>query len=120
VSKRPNRSRHRPGPPPWVAPAPVEVDEDYERQVEESTRRLQQQYHEAQRRARRAEQRLSEAQAKRQRPSKAILTRLETELQLRREELAEYERMMQSTAASSVHRGVRSFQPVPHTQRTGP
>lgn len=120
MSKRPKRSRHRPGPPPWVAPAPVEVDEDYERQVGESTRRLEQQYRVAQQRAQRAQQRLAEAQAKRQRPSKAILARLEAELQVRREELAEYERMMQSTAASSAHRGVRSFQPVPRTGRTGP
>lgn len=112
--KNPKRSRHRSGPPPWATPAPVVVSESYEREVAESTRRLEQRYEQARRRATRAEQRLRDARADTRRKTRAgVIAQLEVELELRREELAEYERLMKSTAASAEHRGVRSYRPVP-------
>jgi hypothetical protein len=113
MGKRPKRSRHRPGPPPWANPPPVALSPAYEREVQESTRRLERRYQQARRRADRAEARLAQAHGHRAR------ARLQAEVELRRAELAELERMMQAAPAGTQHRGTRSYRPVPVTRDQG-
>lgn len=115
MSRRPRRSRHRAAPVPWYTPAPVVLDEAYEREVEASTEKLQRLFARAERRALRAESRLKKAQQdEHQKTKRHVLDQLELALQARREELERYRRMMIAIPASTAHRnrgtGVR---PVP-------
>lgn len=114
MSSKPRRSRHRAGPVPWARVTPVVLDEEYQRQVDRSTSKLERQYVRAQKRVEQAEGRLQRAKQDTHRKVKAtLLAQLEAELQARRDELEEYRRMMVGVPASAAHRGTKSFRPVP-------
>lgn len=118
MPKPPRRSRHRSAPVPWYTPKPVVLDEAYARQVERSTSKLEREYARAAKRVERAEARLAAArQAKRGGVKAHALAELEVAVQMRRDELEEYRRMMVGVPASAAHRGTRSFRPVPVTRR---
>lgn len=124
MSKKPTRSRHRAAPVPWAIPKPVELDESYEREVQQSTARLESRYRRALRRFEQAEARLKVARERAQRPTpkrpapkQHTLAELEALVADRRAELEEYRRMMVSVPASAVHRGREGYRPVPVTHR---
>lgn len=118
MSKKPARSRHRAAPVPWAEPRPVVLDETYEREVERSTSKLERAYARAQKRVEAAEARLRKARnATQARPKAHVIASLEAVLQVRRDELEEYRRMMVSVPASAVHRGTDSYRPVPIARR---
>jgi hypothetical protein len=103
---------------PTIAPRSAITTPEYEAEVQRSTQALERRY-------RRAEQRLRSAEARRE----TVLRRQVREAQqrkyarelreaialveLRRTELEALARMMQAAPASSVHRGDRSYRPVP-------
>jgi hypothetical protein len=97
------------------------LDPDYERQVNRSTRKLEVQYARAQRRVEAVEKRALKAQvrsetlkAKKERDkAKKEYKDLILELEARRLELMELERMMTYSPAGSQNRGKESFKPVP-------
>lgn len=117
MSKKLRRSRHRIAPVPWATPRPVVLSEEYEREVERSTSRLEREYARAQKRVRQAEARLAKAKlTARTATTKVkahVIAELEAALQARRDELEEYRRMMVSVPASANHRGTKSYRPVP-------
>jgi len=97
------------------------LDPDYEREVEASTTKLEVAYERAVRRAEAVEKRISRAAHKmgtaKVKKSRETARR-EHELALaeyedRLREIREIESLMQSSPASSVHRGTKSFRPVP-------
>lgn len=99
---------------PWARSSPAVVDDAYEREVQRSTSRLERLYARAQRRAERAEERLRKARSDgRKKVAAHVLAQLEAVVQMRRDELEEYRRMMVGVPASADHRGTRSFRPVP-------
>lgn len=109
------RSRHNPVPPPWYRPRPVVLTAQYEREVERSTEKLEREYARAKKRVQQAEARLGKAQRDSTTKTKRhLIAELEAHLQIRRDELEEYRRMMVAVPASAEHRGVKSFRPVPH------
>lgn len=108
-------SRHNPRLPPWHTPRPVVLDVRYEREVQRSTEKLERAYARAEKRAQQAEQRLERAKANpRHRAKQHLIATLEAELQVRRDELEEYRRMMVAVPASAEHRGTKSYRPVPN------
>lgn len=114
MSKKPRRSQHRAAPVPWAQPAPVVLDEVYQREVDRSTSKLERQYARAEKRVEQAEGRLAKARRDERTKTKArVLAELEAALQIRRDELEELRRMMVAVPASAAHRGTRSFRPVP-------
>lgn len=121
MTKKPRRSRHRAAPVPWATPAPVVLDEVYQREIERSTSKLERQYARAQKRVREAETRLDRArQDTRRKVTANLLAQLEAQLQARRDELEEFRRMMIGVPASAAHRGTRSFRPVPLAHHDSP
>lgn len=95
-------------------PKPVEIDSEYQAQVDRSTEKLEQAYLKAQRAVQAAERRLERARELRQQRERAKAVReAEATLAQRLEELAEYERMMTSTPASLKHRGRGGWKKVP-------
>lgn len=101
------------------------LDPDYERQVERSTRKLEVEYAKAYRRVEAVEKRALRAQlqsetlkAKKSRDkAKKEYKALILELEARRLELLELERMMTYTPAGSQNRGTKSFKPAPSKVR---
>jgi hypothetical protein len=97
------------------------LDPDYERQVERSTSKLEAQYAKAQRRVEAMEKRVLHVQmqsetlkAKKSRDkAKKEYKTLILELEARRLELLELEKMMTYTPAGSQNRGTKSFKPAP-------
>lgn len=121
MSKKPSRSRHRATPVPWATPTPVALDDDYARQVQRSTDKLERAYARAQKRVEQAEARLAKARRDEQTRRKAhVLAQLEAAVQARRDELEEYRRMMVGVPASAAHRGTKSFRPVPIARQDTP
>ena len=97
----------------WQRPS-VDVDDAYESQVQRSTDKAERQYAAAQRRLARAEERLAKAVSSGKTANhKRVIAELTTAVELRREELEGYRRMMTGVAAGAGHRGVKSFRPVP-------
>lgn len=97
----------------WQRPS-AHVDDGYEAQVQRSTDKAERQYAAAQRRLVRAEERLSKAvSSKKTANRKRVIAELTAAVELRREELEGYRRMMTGVAASAEHRGVKSFRPIP-------
>lgn len=104
------RIPHRARPP--REPKPVELSEEYQREVDASTEKLARRYAEAERRAARAAERLAEAERKKR--SKQELAELRAEVERREAELAELARLMTSTAAGGlIHRGTKGYRKVP-------
>jgi hypothetical protein len=96
----------------WRRPS-AEVDDAYEAQVQRSTDKAERQYAAAQRGLDRAEERLAKVvSSKKTANRKRQLAELEALVELRRNELEQYRRMMTSVAASAEHRGRDSFRPV--------
>lgn len=110
-------SHRRPIPNWWRTPESDHVEPEYEAQVQYSTERAEREYHKARLRLERAEARLASAMARREASRKAVrlkqIRELEAVVELRREELAEWQRMMTATGAGAQHRGPRSYRPVP-------
>lgn len=101
----------------WQRPSAV-IDASYAAEVQRATERGERLYRLAQQRLERAEEKLAKATASRhQRTKKKHIAELEALVELRRTELAEYERLMVSVPASAAHRGTKSFRPVPVTRR---
>jgi vacuolar-type H+-ATPase subunit E/Vma4 len=113
--KKRRRSRHNPCPPPWYIPRPVVIEDEYEQQIQRATAKLERAYAKAQRRAEQAEERLRRAKVRRG-IKKHVIAELQALLEVRRAELAEYERMMVASPASAVHRGIKSYRPVPQRE----
>lgn len=101
------------------------LDPDYERQVERSTSKLEAQYAKTQRRVEAMEKRVLHVQmqsetlkAKKSRDkAKKEYKTLILELEARRLELLELEKMMTYTPAGSQNRGTKSFKPAPSKVR---
>lgn len=97
----------------WERPTAL-VDDAYETQVQRSTDKAERQYAAAQRRLARAEERLTKAvSSKKTANRKRVIAELTAAVELRREELENYRRLMTGVAASAQHRGTRSYRPVP-------
>lgn len=113
------RITHRPasGASWWAVPESDPVPPEYEAQVQLTTQRAEREYRNALRRFERAEAKLAAAQQLRERNRKAVklkqLKELEALVEIRREELADWHRMMVATSASAEHRGPKSYRPVP-------
>lgn len=106
----------------WRVPESDPVSPEYQAEVDQSTQRAEREFRRAKQRFERAQAKLTEARERRARSRKSVsnkqLAELEALLELRREELAELQRMMVATAASAQHRGVRSFRPVPDKSKS--
>lgn len=109
------RSRHNPLPPPWYIPRQVEIPESYERAVQRDTEKLMREYARAQKRVAQAEARLGQVKAQKG-AKRHLLAELQALVDLRRAELEEYRRQMESAPAGAAHRGTRSYRPVPARQ----
>lgn len=98
----------------WRIPESDPVDAAYQAEVDTCTERGEREYQRLQARLARAESRLTRAQAqattRRDRKQVATLIAL---VEIRRAELADYERLMVAVPASAQHRGTKSFRPVP-------
>jgi hypothetical protein len=100
------------GPGSWDPPSAI-VDDDYEAQVQRCTQNAERKYEQAQKRLKRAEARLLAAQqATKLAKRKKVIAELTAEVELRRDELADYERMMHYNPASASHRGRGGFRPI--------
>lgn len=94
-------------------PPSAVVSDEYEAEVQRSTQRNERLYIQAQKRLEQAEARLAKARsATKSKNRKKQIADLEALVELRRNELEEYRRMMVAVAASAEHRGTRSFRPV--------
>ncbi len=97
------------------------LDPDYEREVERSTTKLEVAYARAQRRLEAIEKRKQKLEHKiattKTKKSKVVaekeLKKLLSEYVAREEELRTIVEMMTSTPAGSLHRGIKSFRPLP-------
>lgn len=97
------------------------LDPDYEREVERSTTKLEVAYARAQRRLEAVEKRRGKLERKlttvKSKKSRAVaekeLKKLLSEYVDREEELRTIVEMMTSTPAGSLHRGIKSFRPLP-------
>lgn len=115
MTKKNRSARHRSAPVPWHIPRPVVLTDTYEREVERSTEKLEREYARAEKRVQQAEARLGRAQRDTKTKTKRhLLAELEAQLQIRRDELEEFRRMMVSVPASAEHRGTKGFRPVPY------
>lgn len=102
---RKRRSRHNPIPPPWYQPRPVELSEEYQREVDRSTEKLERRYARAQKRAVQAEARLARAKKQANAASrKRQIAQLEAELELRRMELDEIRQLMNRPTTGGGHK----------------
>lgn len=105
----------------WSAPESDPVPPEYQAEVDQSTGRAEREFRRAKQRFERAEAKLAEARARQARSRKSVsrkqIAELEALLELRREELRDWERMMVTVAASAEHRGTKSFRPVPDQGR---
>jgi hypothetical protein len=111
------KRQHNPNPPPWYIPRAVVVPADYEDQVQRSTEKLERAYARAQKRVERAKASL--AQAKQEpitKKNEQLVAQYQALLDIRLAELENYRRMMCSVPASAIHRGTRSFRPVPNRE----
>ena len=96
------------------------LDPEYERQVERSTNKLEVEYAKAQRRFESLEKRIAKTQIqvdtlkvkKARDKAKKEYKNLIDELEERRAELLELERMMTYTPAGSQNRGSKSYRPI--------
>ena len=96
-------------------PAGDYVDPAYEKQVQQSTARLEKKYRDAQRRLQAAQERRASAIGAKRKPSKQVLKRLDAEVEARRQELLALERQMTSFPGGGIyHRGTGN--PKPHSQ----
>jgi uncharacterized protein (DUF2132 family) len=97
----------------WFAiPQSAVIDPDYEAEVQWATERGEREYRRRAERLQRAKDRLTKAT--RARTSAKRLAVLEAAVELRRQELEAYRRLMVASAASAEHRGVKSYRPVPN------
>lgn len=104
--------RHNPN-GAWRRPS-ADVDDAYESQVQRSTDKAERQHAAAQRRLERAEERLTRAvSSKKTANRRRVIAELTAAVELRREELEGYRRLMTGVAASAEHRGTRSYRPIP-------
>lgn len=91
----------------------------YQAEIDRSTEKAERLYREALRRLQKAERSAERATAIATRTPKRSTKQREAEawalVELRREELAKYERLMVATGQSATHRGRQSFRPVPIT-----
>lgn len=95
-------------------PRSAVVDEAYAREVERDTARGEARYRRAAARVEAAEKHL--ARLERQRGAKSKTRQIReaaAAVELRRQELATLHGVMQAAPASAIHRGRRSFRPVP-------
>lgn len=100
----------------WFAvPESDATDNAYEAEVQRSTDAGEREHKRLQHRLERAESRLAAARAERA-PKRHHLAELQAVVELRREELDEYRRLMVAVPASAEHRGTASFRPVPVTK----
>jgi hypothetical protein len=96
----------------------AEVSAEYQAEVDRATSAAERRFRVAQQRLESAERRRDRLQAQRvtaarARQHKRDLATALALVELRRAELEELARMMQSSPASAVHRGDRSYRPVP-------
>lgn len=98
------KSRHNPIPPPWYIEPVAVLTEDYQRQIDRSTGKLEREYARAEKRAQQAELRLHRAQqSPRTRNKPRQLAELTVLVEIRRAELDEIRRLMNhSTAGRGV------------------
>jgi len=87
------------------------ISDDYWREVERSTRRLEVAFHKAEKRLRDAEHK-AERLVSKHAPKKDIATAWAV-VELRRTELDNYARMMATAPQPAANRGRKSFRPVP-------
>jgi hypothetical protein len=86
----------------------------YQRQIDETMRRAQTAYDQAERRLSRDEQRLEKARlAKPSRRQERQVKELVVLVELRRQELKTWHQILVRSPQPSQHRGSRSFRPVP-------
>jgi multidrug efflux pump subunit AcrA (membrane-fusion protein) len=86
----------------------------YQREIDETMRRAQTAYDQAERRLQRDERRLEKArQAKPTRRQERQIKELVALVELRREELKRWHQMLVHSPQSAQHRGSRSYRPVP-------
>lgn len=97
----------------WHVPESDPVDPAYEAEVRRCTERGEREYRRREGRLKRAEARL--AAARRQHLRAKQIAELTAIVEIRRQELEEYRRLMVAVPASAKHRGTRSFRPVPPT-----
>jgi hypothetical protein len=103
----------------WERPSAA-VSAGYEAEVEQATHRSEREYRRRQERLARAEEKLARARASSQtRTRKKLIAELVAMVEMRRQELEEYRRMMVSSPASAEHRGRKSFRPVPSRYDSG-
>lgn len=95
----------------WQRPSAV-TSPRYEAEVTRATALSERRYRDAQDRLAKAERRLTQASSS-SRTTKKHLATLAALVELRREELESYRRMMASVAASAQHRGTKGWRPVP-------
>lgn len=93
---------------------PAVVSDEYEAEVARATQSAERRYRQAQQRLAAAERRLEKVRST-TRPVPGDIAVATALVELRRQELDELARMMQSAPATAVHRGTRSFGPVPRT-----
>jgi hypothetical protein len=104
----------------WRIPESDPVDPAYEAEVRACTERGEREHQRLQDRLARGEAKLARATAhartRRGRQQVAVLTAL---VEIRRAELEDYQRTMVAVGASAVHRGTKSFRPVPERHGSG-
>lgn len=109
------KSRHNPIPPPWYRPRQPELSAQYQREVDRSTEKLEREFARAEKRVQQAEARLGKAKTDvRVKTKRHVIAELEAALEIRRDELEGYRRMMVAVPASAEHRGTKSYRPVPN------
>lgn len=102
--------RHKLNPGYWHS-EPVEIDADYQDEIDRALEKARVAYERAERRLAAAEARLAKAE-RRPIPAHRQIEELELLVILRRDELERYRRMMASVAQSAINRGRKSFRPV--------
>lgn len=97
----------------WQRPS-LATDVSYEADVQRATAKSERIHRQHQERLAKAEAHLARAmESKRHQAKRNHIAELEALVNMRREELAAYERLMVAVPASARHRGTKSFRPVP-------
>lgn len=106
---------------PPLEPRSAVVSSEYQAEVDRHTAKAEARYRAACRRVDRAEARLARLQAKRGTPPLARqIAEAAALVELRQRELDALHSLMQAAPASAVHRGRKSFRPVPVTTKGPP
>ena len=115
------KRKHKVPTPKWYeTPESAVVEPEYQKEVDQSTRKAELEYRIRQQRLAVAEENLAQARAdararKHAKATQQRLAELQAIVELRRQELEAFYRQMKSVAASVEHRGRKGYRPVPPT-----